>query len=99
MKTEGGDAVKSKWEDDDTGISDDEMLTDEEKGLLLLLLLLLLFLLLCLEKKREFREWRKAHYNEFAAVQRARELMKVIAGSRSFSFTPPLSSLLLGRRR
>ncbi|XP_011403593.1 PREDICTED: protein phosphatase inhibitor 2-like [Amphimedon queenslandica] len=27
-------------------------------------------------KKREFREWRKAHYNEFAAVQRARELMK-----------------------
>lgn len=78
MKTEVEDAVKSKWEDDDTGISDDEMLTDEEKGLLLFLLLLLLFLLLCLEKKREFREWRKAHYNEFAAVQRARELMKVI---------------------
>ncbi len=30
-----------------------------------------------LDKKKKFQEWRKAHYNEYQAVQRARQLMKV----------------------
>jgi protein phosphatase inhibitor 2 len=29
------------------------------------------------KKKEEFRQWRKAHYNEYAAVQRARQLIQV----------------------
>ena len=30
------------------------------------------------QHKKEFREWRKNHYNEFMAVKRARELMKQV---------------------
>ena len=30
------------------------------------------------QHKKEFREWRKKHYNEFLAVKRARELMKQV---------------------
>ena len=30
------------------------------------------------QHKKEFRDWRKKHYNEFMAVKRARELMKQV---------------------
>ena len=30
------------------------------------------------EHKKQFKEWRKKHYNEFYAVQRARELLKKV---------------------
>ena len=30
------------------------------------------------EHQHQFREWRKKHYNEFYAVQRARELLKQV---------------------
>lgn len=30
------------------------------------------------EHKKQFTEWRKKHYNEFYAVQRAKELMKQV---------------------
>ena len=31
------------------------------------------------EHKRKFREWRKKHYNEFHAVQRAKALMEAVS--------------------
>lgn len=30
------------------------------------------------EHKHQFSEWRKKHYNEFYAVKRAKELMKMV---------------------
>lgn len=48
------------------------------KKLLIMLpnLLLTLCTVFILEHKRKFKEWRKKHYNEYQAVQRARALMQ-----------------------
>ena len=66
--------MKSRWERD-TEDSEEDMLTDEGKGdkLTANSLTVVCFA----ERQKGFKEWRKAHYNEYAAVQRARELMKV----------------------
>ncbi len=63
--------------DQESGSSDDETLTDEAKGEFNRQQFTIDCYILYIEKKQQFKKWRKAHYNEYMGVQRARQLMKV----------------------
>ena len=71
MKEAAGSDPSSRWEPPSSGEDEDEEFLSEEQK----------------QHKKEFREWRKKHYNEFQAVQRARELMRQVQSG------PPLNWL------
>ena len=71
MKEAAGSDPSSRWEPASSGEDEDEEFLSEEQK----------------QHKKEFREWRKKHYNEFQAVQRARELMRQVQSG------PPLNWL------
>ena len=63
VKEAAGSEPSSRWEPESSGDDDEEEFLSEEQK----------------QHKKEFRDWRKKHYNEFMAVKRARELMKQVS--------------------
>ena len=62
----------SRWEKE---FDDEDDISEEQKGLLTVMKNL--FTIFYSDHKRKFKEWRKAHYDEYKAVQRARQLLMV----------------------